>query len=109
MTEPRLSSLIEVTEQLTDEELSSYVDWLRVHMKDRANRRNAKAKALIKVGDRVRLAGNYKPQYLNGQTGVVVEKKQTRVLVKLDCGPLKKFRSGQVLTTPSGLEVITNG
>ena len=101
-----MQELINLTEELTDEELSEYVDWLRSHMKDRANRRNAKARALIKVGDRVRIAGKTKPQYLMGMTGEVIEKRQSRVTIKLDRGPTKKFRSGQVIISPSILEVV---
>jgi hypothetical protein len=101
-----MEELISLTEGLTDQELTNYVDWLRTHMKDRANRRNAKAKALVQVGDKVIFAGKLKPQYLIGLTGVVTEKRQSRILVKLDCGPVKKFRSGEVLANPSSLEVI---
>lgn len=96
----------DLVDQMTDEELNKFVDYIRFAMKDRANRRNAKAKAAINIGDKVKLAGNYKPAYLMGLTGKVVEMKQTRVLVQLDCGPVGKFRSGKVLTTPGGLEVI---
>lgn len=103
---PIMPQLIELTETLTDDEINDYVDWLRSHLKDRARRRNAKAKALIKVGDRVRLAGKYRPQYLTGMTGEVIEKRQSRVLVKLDVGPVGKFKNGQVLTSPSHLEVL---
>lgn len=102
-----ITPVIEATEELTDEELNRYVDWLRAHMKDRANRRNAKARALVQVGQRVRLAGNYKPQYLTGMTGEIIELKDKRVLVRLDNGPTGKFRSGNVLTNPSGLEILS--
>lgn len=102
----QMEELISLTEGLTDRELTNYVDWLRTHMKDRANRRNAKAKAIIQVGDKVVFAGKLKPQYLIGLTGVVTEKRQSRILVKLDRGPTKKFRSGEVLANPSSLEVI---
>lgn len=101
-----ISLAIEATETLTDDELNRYVDWLRAHMKDRANRRNAKARAMISLGTRVKLAGNYKPQYLTGMTGEVIELKDKRVWVLLDDGPVGKFRNGKVLTNPSGLEIL---
>lgn len=105
----KVTAGIDLIDTLTDEELNKLVDYIRYTMKERARRRNAVAKANINVGDRVRLAGMYKPQYSIGMTGEVIEKKQTRVLVKLDSGPVGKFRSGKVLTTPSGLEVISHG
>lgn len=102
----RVEMAITATEELTDQELTDYVDWLREHMKDRSRRRNAKAKALIQVGDHVRIAGRMKPQYLTGLTGKVVEKRQSRVTVLLDRGPTKKFTTGRVILTPASLEVI---
>lgn len=98
---------MDLVDNMTDEELNNFVDYIRYAMKDRSNRRNARALATVSVGDRVKLSGKYKPLYLTGMTGVVVEKKNTRVLVKLDAGPVGKFRSGKVLTTPAGLEVIS--
>lgn len=106
-TNNKVQQSMDLVDDMTDEELNSFVDYIRYTMKERARRRNAQAQATVKVGDRVRLAGKYRPQYLTGLTGEVVEKKQTRVTVKLDCGPVGKFRSGKVLATPAGLEVIS--
>lgn len=104
---PRVQDAQNLVDDMTDEELNLFVDYIRYTMKERARRRNALAQSVVKVGDRVKLSGKYKPQYLTGLTGEVVEKRQTRVVVKLDCGPVGKFRSGQVITTPSGLEVLS--
>ena len=65
---------IELVDSMTDAELNKFVDYIRFTMKDRANRRNAKARAQIGIGDTVKLAGSYKPAYLNGQTGEVYGK-----------------------------------
>lgn len=97
----------DLVDDMTDEELNRFVDYIRYTMKDRANRRNAKARATIQVGDRVKFAGKHKPAYLNGMTGEIVEKRQTRLIVLLDHGPVGKFRSGKVLAQASGLEVIS--
>ena len=103
---PRVRKGMDLIDDMTDEELTSLVDYLRYVLKDRANRRNMKARAEVQVGDKVKFAGRLKPQYLTGMTGVVTEKRQTRILVKLDRGPTKKFRTGEVLANPSSLEVI---
>lgn len=97
---------VELIDSMTDEELNSLVDYIRVTYKTRSAQRNAKARAELSVGCRVKLVGNYKPQYLKGLTGTVTEFKNTRISVKLDCGPVGKFRSGIVLATAGGLEVI---
>lgn len=106
MSETNIAAAVVEVGEMTDAELNKFVDFIRGEMKDRANRRNRIAKANINIGDRVKLAGSYKPAYLTGMTGEIIEIKQTRVLVKLDQGPVGKFRSGKVLTTPSGLQVI---
>src|SRR5690348_16599580 len=105
--DPEVQAAMDMVDQMTDTQLNSFVDYIRYTLKDRANRRNAKARALIRVGDRVKFAGKMKPAYLEGLTGEVIEKRQTRVLVKLDRGPTKKFTSGGVLANPSSLEVIS--
>lgn len=94
---------IELVGLMTDQQLNSFVDFIRGEMKDRANRRNRQAKAQLSVGDRVIFAGNLRPQYLIGMTGTVEEIRQSRVSVKLDRGPTKKFRSGKVLANPASL------
>lgn len=97
---------IDIVESLTDEELNQLVDFIRDEYKTRARKRNARAKAQMTKGTRVRLAGNRKPAYLSGMTGTIEEVRQTRVLVKLDEGPVGKFRSGKVLTAAGSLEMI---
>lgn len=107
MTEKNIAAAVIEVGEMTDAELNRFVDFIRDEMKDRARRRNREARATIKVGDKVKLSGSYKPQYLTGMTGVVTEFKSTRVVVKLDAGPVGKFRSGNVVTNPSGLEVLS--
>jgi hypothetical protein len=93
----------DLVDEMTTDELSSLVDYIRGVFKSKRQQDNARALATLKVGDRVRLSGTYKPQYLNGLTGVVKEKKQTRIVVTLDRGPVGKFRTGNVVTTAGGL------
>jgi len=59
----------------------------------------------LQVGTKVMLAGNMKPMYLRRQLGVVEEMRDTRVLVKLDEGPMGKFRNGKVLLSPASLVI----
>jgi hypothetical protein len=106
MTNTKLEAGVDLVDSMTTEELDQLVDYIRVVYKTKRAQKNARAQAALKVGDRVMLVGNYKPKYLTGLTGEVVEKKNTRVLVKLDGGPVGKFSTGKVLTTPGGLKVI---
>lgn len=93
--------------EMTDDQLNKFVDFIREEMKDRARRRNRLAKASLNVGNKVIIAGKMKPAYLTGLTGVVEDIRQTRVTVKLDKGPVGKFRSGKVVINPSALQVIS--
>jgi hypothetical protein len=59
----------------------------------------------LKVGTKVMFVHNMRPQYLASQFGEIVEIRQTRVTVKLDRGPMGKFRSGKVITDPTSLVI----
>lgn len=59
----------------------------------------------LEIGTKVRFTGG-RPQYLAGRTGRIVNFRQTKVLVKLDCGPIGKFRNGEVVTPLTLLEVV---
>ena len=68
----------------------------------------------IKVGDRVRIARNVKPQYLSGMHGIVerVDRRQHRGLpmVSVNLGmPIRKFRSGTILVPLGVLEMVSPG
>lgn len=91
---------------MTDAQLDKFVDFIRDELRDRARRRNRMAKAQLNIGDKVKIAGKTKPQYLQGMTGEIIEIRQSRVLMKFDRGPVKKFRSGNVLINPAILEKI---
>lgn len=98
---------VDLVDSMTDQELNQLVDYIRVAYKTRAAARNAKAKAALEVGSRVRITGRTKPQYLSGLTAEVTGFGDSRVNIKLDCGPVGKFRSG-TLKCPAGmLEVIS--
>lgn len=62
----------------------------------------------LEVGMRCMFPSSTRPQYLARQLCTVVEIRQTRVLVKLDNGPMGKFRSGRVLTNPASLVILKN-
>lgn len=63
-------------------------------------------KAQLNIFDQVRLPMNAKPQYLQGQTGVIVDIKDSRAHVKLDRGPQGKFRNGIVICPFSMLTIV---
>lgn len=92
---------------MTDTELNQFVDFIREEMTDRRRRRNRQALLTVKVDDRVKITGKMKPQYLTGLTGVVTEKKQSRVTITLDRGPTKKFTRGIVTLPASALTVLS--
>ena len=62
----------------------------------------------LKVGTRVILSGVNKPAYLNNQLATIEEIRQTRVVVKLDRGPMGKFKTGRVVLNPALLTVLKN-
>lgn len=109
MEDNKLDPVVQATVligEMTDSELDRLVDYVRDELRDRARRRNRLAKAQLNIGDRVKIAGKTKPQYLQGMTGEIIEIRQSRVLMKFDRGPIKKFRSGNVLINPAILEKI---
>lgn len=105
MSQENIDAAIGQVNLMTDQDLNTFVDFIRDEMKDRQRRRNRVAKANIQVGDKVRIAGKMKPAYLTGLTGVITEKLQTRVVLKLDQGKVGKF-SGSIRINPSALEKI---
>jgi preprotein translocase subunit YajC len=107
MTQNKVDEGVKLVDSMTPEELNQLVDYIRVVFKTKRQQANARAQAGLKVGDKVQLTGSYKPAYLQGLTGTVTEKRNTRVTVQLDDGPIGKFRSGNVIATPSGLTVIS--
>jgi len=70
------------------------------------SRKARETRQQLEVGTKVRLGNRMKPQYLSNRAGEVVEFKNSRILVKLDCGPIGKFRTGRVLCPLTALEVI---
>lgn len=102
---PKVRQGMDLVDSMEPEELDQLVDYIRVVFKSKRDQNNARTFATLREGDQVRLK-NIKPQYLIGMTGVVESKRQTRITVKLDRGPTKKFRSGKVICSPASLERI---
>lgn len=105
MAETPLKKAMDIVDNLDDQDFNMLIDYIRFKVKARQKERAARAAADVNIGDRVRLI-NIKPQYMIGQTGVVESKNQTRFTVKLDRGPIKKFRTGTVICSPACLERI---
>jgi hypothetical protein len=102
---PKVRKGMDLVDEMDADELSSLVDYIRMVYKSKRSMDKARAFATLREGDHVRL-GNIQPLYLQGLTGVIEEKRQTRITVKLDRGPTKKFRSGSVVCTPTSLTKI---
>jgi ribosomal protein L21E len=96
---------MDLIDEMDRDELNELVDYIREVIKANAGKDRARAYAEFSVGDRVRInpKAKMKPQYLAGLTGEITEKRQSRVTVKLDRGPIGKFRTGRVITQPSVL------
>lgn len=100
------NEVLEYIENANDTELmvlSEYLREIRNHRQQLAARRMV---AQLEIGSRVKVKGNVKPKYMAGLTGTVEEFKNSRVLVKLDCGPINKFRTGKVLMPLTTIEEI---
>lgn len=104
-TNPKVRQGMDLVDSMEAEELNELVDYIRVVFKTKRAQQNARANASLKVGDRVRLTGAYKPQYLRGLEGEVTSKRNTRIEVTLD-RPVGKFWNGKVICTAGGLTKI---
>ena len=102
---PKVRKGMDLVDEMEREELDALVDYIRQVYKNKSALDKARTFASLREGDKVRLR-NIKPLYLNGLTGTVEEKRHTRITVKLDRGPTKKFRSGKVICTPTSLTKI---
>lgn len=79
----------------------------RMEAKRIEQRRRIMAKA--EVGRRVVLGAYGKPKYLHSQTGEIEAIRQSKLVIKLDCGPIGKFRSGRVICPASAIEFLEEG
>lgn len=106
MSKTKVQQGIDLIDSMDDDEMNALIDYIRSSIKMRRSQRDAKARAALTVGSRVRIKGPTKPQYLAGMTAEVVEFRQTRVKLKLEAGTVGKFRNGIVIASPGILEVI---
>lgn len=107
MATAKVQEGIALIDTMTDEELNRLIDFIRVEIKDRARRKANQVRATLEVGTKVQYVGNLKPKYLIGLTGEIVEFKDSRVVVKLDHGPVGKFTTGRLLSNPASLKVLS--
>lgn len=92
--------------RMDDAQYSGFVKALNQMKKADRQAKAAQVLASLSKGDRVKILAG-KPQYLTGRTGTIVEVRQTRLTVELDCGPIGKFHNGRVITPASLLEKIS--
>lgn len=80
---------------------------------------NARHKVLARMADaemlgqiqrgskvRVKYGSGIRPQYIQGLSGTIEEFRTTRVVMKLDRGPVGKFKSGRIVGSPGLFEMI---
>ncbi len=96
---------MDLIDRMEADELNELVDYIREVFKSKRAMDRARAFTDFQVGDKVQLQ-KLKPQYLNGLTGEITERLQTRFVITLDRGPIKKFRSGTVRVSPVALTKI---
>lgn len=101
---PKVRKGMDLIDSMEVEELDALVDYIRQVFKSKRQQDRNRAFATLKVGDRVRYH-NCRPLYLNGMTGTILEKRESRFRVQLD-RPTGKFRTGIVISSPSSLEKI---
>lgn len=96
---------IELIDEMNADELNQLVDYIREVFKSKRNQDAARLRATLKKGDRVVLR-NIKPAYLIGLTGEIEEFRTSRITVKLDRGPIRKYANGRVICSPNSLTKI---
>lgn len=105
--DPKVQEGMELVDSMDDTQLALHIDYIRYTLGERKRRKNAVVRSQIVAGKtRVRFDGPRKPQYLSGLEGTIEEIRQTRVVVKLDCGPVGKFRNGRLITNPGSLTIL---
>lgn len=100
-----MDKLFQALPKCSDEQLIQLNRSLVANIKARRRNRAMDMAATLREGSKVRIKG-LRPQYLNGLTGTIEDFGNTRVTVKLDRGPIRKFRSGRVVCSPAALELI---
>lgn len=104
-TTTNLKRAMDAVDELDNQEFSALIDYIRYKVKARQQDNAARIAATLNVGDRVRLH-SIKPLYLQGMTGTISSRRNTKFVVTLDRGPTKKFRSGEVICGAATLEKI---
>jgi len=107
LSETEMDTAINLVSRMSPDQYSQFVRAINAIKKADRQAQASRVRATLKKHDRVRIMGPTKPQYLAGETGEVIEFRSTRITVKLDCGPIGKFRTGTVVCPPQMLEKIS--
>lgn len=92
----------ELIDGMNDDQLQRLNQYIVQEIKTRRLRKARRLAAELTVGDKVRINSQVKPKYLAGETAVITRLVGTKAELKLDAGPINKFRSG-TLTAPFSL------
>ncbi len=88
-----------------DDDLAALTRAIHHRRREVAQARSVRALGSLDVGDRVRVNGDVRPQYLQGATGSVAGWSGQRVVVLLD-EPVGRFHTGELRCPPLGLERV---
>lgn len=106
VSEEDFNLAVNLVRRMSDAQYSGFVKALNQMKKADRQVKAARVLASLSKGDKVKILAG-KPQYLAGKTGTIIEVRQTRVTIDLDCGPIGKFYNGRVITPASLLEKIS--
>jgi hypothetical protein len=106
MTDSRVTQIMHLLDEATEEEIARVSRYINALYKENARQKARQVRRTLDLNDKVQFTGG-RPQYLQGLTGKIIQIGDTRAHVRLDRGPIRKFRSGVVIAPFSLLEKIS--
>lgn len=106
MSQKNMATVKAALKQCDSDQLIEISDELKRLYKTAVRIEGAVAARELRVGMRVKFKSGRRPAYLSGETGIIEEFRSTRLLIKLDRGPVGKFKSGRVIATPLSIDIL---
>lgn len=102
-----IDKMVKLMRSANEEQLMLLNTFLVSELKSQRRLRAVQTRQQMASGTRVRIVQGIKPRYLAGLTGTVTSFKGDSVEIRLDCGPINRFRTGTVIfRNASALEVL---
>jgi hypothetical protein len=101
--------IMELSRAILDGELDESFDAINAAMSGRKDILKRQAFHTFQEGDRVRVCNVGRPQYINGATGTIKEKRVTKITVQLDddiYDPYGKWAGKGCILSPSQIEKL---